>query len=219
MNSEKANLLDAIDEAVNPGLLAKRRNQIADRKHAEEEAVRLAPSPSRAAYAVIAKRVKFELEPKLIEFLTVLKAEWRAAYDAAMAHTHIEARAAYDAHRTEIESAGTDTETLRGLRIQTREEIAADFMAKMKSANRQCAVISAKINSFVAPVRAELADAIEHFAWQVELDEESLANSLGLERGQSPVVLQLKKAVLNLRTTAMQLNPNSDATVEITDFV
>ena len=219
MNSEKANLLDAIDEAVNPALLAARRKKISDRKHAEEEAIRLAPSPSRAAYAAIAKRVKFELFPALIEFLTALKAEWKSSYDASSEHTHVAARLRYDAHRQEIEAAGADTETLQGLRIQTREEIAADYMTKMKSANRQCGAISAKINSLVSPVRAEFADAIERFALLVELDEESLADSLGLERGQSPTVLQLKKAALNLRTTATQINPNSDAPVEITDFV
>lgn len=88
------NLMDAIDGAVNPALLAKRRKANADKRHAESEAIRTALSPGRSFYEVILPRFDLKHYDGLFPILTNYFAEWKDAYNAALAHTHVEARAA-----------------------------------------------------------------------------------------------------------------------------
>jgi hypothetical protein len=198
--------------------IAARRRNIAAKKEAEEDSIRHAPTPTHAAYAAIAAKLKFELPEHLNEELAVLKGQWREAYAAAMAHTHLHIQSAWDAHLAEIEAAGGSLEQLRNLRIRTREEIADEYLRKMQSANRQCSIVMGKINALAGPVRADLADAIERYAFRIENADELAAHELELERGQSPIVKQLLRAVLDLRTTVLRLDPNSDDELSVADL-
>ena len=220
MNSTAKTILAAIDEAFSPEREAARRKKNAARKQAEYEKLLATPSPNHAAYLAIASHLKFEIDPALVKLINAYKLEWSEAFKVASEHTHDKVRKAYHDHELEIQEAASRPDDLRNLSIRNFEDFQTEFMTKLKSANRKCAEIAGKINALVKPVCNEFADAIERLEWQVDEADRALADSLGLELSPSHTVMQLRKAVLDIRNGVPRISPSSkDETFSIADFI
>ena len=99
-------------------------------------------------------------------------------------------------HEVDIEAAAGEPEKLRGMEIRTFEQFQDEFLAKLKSANRQCAAIAGRVNILIQPIRLEFAEAIDGLADNLARDEEASAAVFGLAFEPSQTVMQLRKGAV-----------------------
>ena len=202
---------------VSPAV-ARRKAEARERETAEK--FRVTPTPTRAAFSRIADHLNFKVPASLLNSFTSLVDEWKASNAVAMAHVHTEVRKAHRQHEVDIEAAAGEPEKLCGMEIRTFEQFQDEFLAKLKSANRQCATIAGRVNILIQPIRLEFAEAIDGLADNLARDEEASAAVFGLAFEPSQTVMQLRKGAVVIRSSAFQFRPTSATKPEgIADFI